>query len=103
MLCGLGVARDDPADVREEVGEGGVESVPRQVCMQGLVDDLQVCGGVVGSLPMCGGTLQVWGACVGVLGLEYDQGGGEPLARSRGGGGLDSPGRTVELVEGKVV
>lgn len=47
------------ADVREEVGEGGVEGVARQVCVQGLVDDLQVCGSVLGFLRVCGGSLSV--------------------------------------------
>lgn len=68
------------AGIREEVGEGRVEGVTSQVCVQGFVDDLYVCGGVLGFLQVLGGVLDV--LLVGGTGLENYQRRGEPLMRS---------------------
>lgn len=68
------------AGIREEVGEGRVEGVARQVCVQGFVDDLYVCGGVLLFFHVLGGVLDV---LVGSTGLKNYQRRGEPPKRSR--------------------
>lgn len=79
-LCELCVACSVLAGIREEVGEGRVEGVARQVCVQGFVDDLYVCGDVLFFFHVLGGVLDV--LLVGGTGLENYQRRGEPLKRS---------------------
>lgn len=57
------------AYVRHEVCEGCVVGVASEVCVEGVVDDLQVCGGVLGFVQVCGAVVR----------LEDDQGGGVPM------------------------